>query len=231
MLESKIMIRRMVRTEDTGKIFERAGCFAFNTRYVGKYKYEDQDEDAKKLARRITPLAEMYPKCTHTAEKGSRYDFTTEDGRHISFKSTKDKGRVAPQVIGQATPKKFCELIGIDYIEENKHPILKKYIQENIKQILPIFVEYTFDCPIVYYNKRKNSIKHIELNSPILWESMDVEWSCIHSKWNNSTKLRVNGIPVLEIQFHTHRKNMAIRWEFDNFITTFNSNLRIIEFP
>ena len=43
-------------------------------------------------------------------------------------------GKVAPQVIGQSQPKKFCETIGIEYTTISD---LKKHIQTKIVEIIP----------------------------------------------------------------------------------------------
>ena len=64
-------------------------------------------------------------------------------------------GKVA-QVIGQSQPQKFCDIMEIEFTSV---PDLKKYIQENIKTIIPVLVSYTFDCPNIYYNKSKNTIQ------------------------------------------------------------------------
>jgi hypothetical protein len=106
----------VLQTEDTGKIFEMAICLAYGIPYDGKYKYGM--EIPEKLKLRLCKLTEMFPMCMHTARKGSRYDYTCVDdnSKHLSAKSTKKGGgKVAPQVIGQSQPKKFCDLLGIEY--------------------------------------------------------------------------------------------------------------------
>ena len=131
---------KTLQTEDTGKQFEMAICLAFNIPYNGPYKYGMELPEI--LKPRLSKLTELFPKCIHTAKNGSRYDYTSED-KHLSAKSTKKGGKVAPQVIGQSQPKKFCEIIGIEYTTNSS---LKEYIQKNISNILPILVSYTFDC-------------------------------------------------------------------------------------
>jgi hypothetical protein len=218
-------------TEDTGKIFERAICLAYEIPYGGNYKYSM--EMPEKLKLRLTKLVELFPKYSHTAQKGARYDFTstTDETMHFSAKSTKKGvGKVAPQVIGQSQPKKFCEIIGIAYTTITE---LKKYIQTNILIILPVLVSYTFDCPNIYYNQTENTIRLITLNKAIHWDKYNYKWTCPYNKWNNSSTLKViiekKELPLLEVQFHTKgRTNMAIRWFYENFLTIFNHNLSII---
>jgi hypothetical protein len=107
-------IKNKVLTEDLGKIFEMAICLLYEIDYDGKYKYSM--DEAQKLKEQISQLREIYPhKLTHSAKNGSRYDFTgIEDSSiKLSAKTTKKDGKIAPQVIGQPSKKKFCEYFDI----------------------------------------------------------------------------------------------------------------------
>jgi hypothetical protein len=223
----------MVQTEDTGKMFEMSICLAYGIPYDGKYKYSM--ELPEKLKARLYKLVDVFPMCRHTAKRGSRYDFTSlaDDTKHLSAKTTKKgTGKVAPQVVGQSQPKKFCESLGIEYTTISD---LKKYIQTNIVDIIPILVQYTFDCPNIYYNEEKNTIRFIILNVPIQWSSYEFKWTCDWSTWNNSSSLKITWnnkeYMLLEFQFHTKsRTNMAIRWYYENFLTVFRDNLCVTDF-
>ena len=222
---------KKILTEDTGKIFEMAICLAYEILYDGKYKYSM--EIPEKLKPRLTKLVDLFPMCIHTAKKGARYDFTssTDETIHLSAKSTKKGiGKVAPQVIGQSQPTKFCEIIGITY---KTTADLKEYIQTNILTILPILVTYTFDCPTIYYNQHADTIRLITLNKPIEWDKYKFKWTCNWNVWSNSSTLKIivekKELALLEFQFHTKsRTNMAIRWFYENLLTIFKPNLSII---
>ena len=223
----------VLQTEDTGKIFEMAICLAYDIPYDGKYKYGM--EIPEKLKLRLSKLTEIFPMCIHTARKGSLYDYTcvVDNSIHLSAKSTKKGiGKVAPQVIGQSQPKKFCELIGIEY---TTIPVLKEYIQTEIIKIIPIIVKYTFDCPNIYYIQEKETIRYITLDQPIEWGNYSFKWTCNWENWKNSSTLKIivdeKEISLLEFQFHTKsRTNMAIRWFYENFLTIFAANhLTIID--
>jgi hypothetical protein len=224
--------KKALKTEDTGKIFEMAICLAYGISYNGKYKYGM--EEPEKLKTRLSKLPELFPICAHTAENGARYDYTclSDKTKHLSAKTTKKGvGKVAPQVVGQPQPKKFCEIIGIEYTNNND---LKQYIQTEYLKILPTFVEYTFDCPNIYYNKEKNTIRYITLHTQIDWDQYVFRWTCNWSDWKNSSILKIiienNEIALLEIQFHTKsRRNMVIRWFYENFLFIFSKNLCIID--
>jgi hypothetical protein len=224
-------VKPKIVTEDTGKIFEMAICLTYRIPYVGKYKYSM--DSALILKERLHRLVDLCPMCRHTAEKGSQYDFTgIKETDHLSAKSTKGGvGKVAPQVIGQCQPQKFCEIVGIEYTTNRN---LKEYIQTNKLTILPILVSYTFDCPTVYYNRQEDTIRYITLNKDIEWDKYNFRWTCDFNKWKNSTTLKVvtqeREFAILEFQFHTKsRTNMAIRWFYENFLTLFNDNLSIIK--
>ena len=102
-------------TEDTGKILEKAICDVYGTPYDGAFVYSQEEVD--KLIPRVSNLktANHFPQCHHTASNGARYDFASDDGtQNLSAKSNKKKGgKVAPQVIGQPSAEKFCQVIGI----------------------------------------------------------------------------------------------------------------------
>jgi len=227
-----VIVDKVLQTEDTGKILERAICLAYDIPYDGKFKYSM--ELPNKLKLQLSKLLEIFPMCKHTAKKGSRYDYTAlaDESKHLSAKTTKKGvGKVAPQVIGQCKPKKFCEIIGIDYTTIAD---IKEYIQTDILKILPFLVEYTFDCPNIYYNKELNTIRYITLDTPIDWTKYSFKWTCNWADWKNSSTLKViikeKEIALLEFQFHTKsRTNMAIRWCYEHFLINFAEHLNIID--
>lgn len=226
------VVQTVLKTEDTGKMFEMAICVAWGIPYDGKYKYSM--ELAERLKPRLSKLIELFPMCRHTATKGSRYDYTALDDstKHLSAKSTKaGVGKVAPQVVGQAQPKKFCEIIGIEYTTDAD---LKKYIQTHVVEIIRILVSYTFDCANVYYNAEEDTIRYITLTTPIDWDKYEFKWTRDWAKWRNSSTLKIireeKEYALLEFQFHTaSRTNMAIRWCYENFLTVFKENLSIVD--
>jgi hypothetical protein len=230
--EIEVAKPKKIITEDTGKMFEMAICLAYGIEFDGKYKY---DMDLPKLLQnRLIKLPELFPKCKHTAKRGSRYDFTAIDDEtlHLSAKTIKKgSGKVAPQVIGQAQPKKFCEEIGIEFTTISD---LKKYIQQNITLILPYLVKYTFDSPNLYYHQKDNKIMYIEMIKDIEWDRMTFEWTKLDEEWKNSSTLKIKSsrgfISLVEFQFHTaSRTNMAIRWCYDNVLDIFRDNFKITE--
>lgn len=216
-------------TEGTGKMFEMAICLANDTPFVCAQGYKYSIENAERLRPRLVKLFES-DKYIHTADKKGRYDFTRIDSpdHHLSAKTNKDKDNgVAVQGIGQRNPKDFCDSLGIPYTTLTD---LKQYIQTNIANILPILVTYTFDCPILYYNERADTIRHITLTTPLEWEKYEYKWSRSWDNWTNSSTLYVGNNPLAEFQFHSKsRTNMAIRWKFEKMLQFFKPNFHIVD--
>lgn len=219
-----------INTEDLGKIFEYSLCKAFNVEYKGKFKYDT--DQASELCEELNlyKLKEMFPDFEHTANGSARYDFTSKDGkRFLSAKTSKNKySKIAPQCIGQVQPSKFCNMLGIEYTDNST---LQKYIEENIVNILDKFMEYTFDCPIVYYNQELKSVKVINLVNPIDWSKYKLSWT--RSLENGSATLKLcNGnysSGILEIQFHTKsRTNITSRWMLEKVLKQFPENFKIV---
>jgi hypothetical protein len=242
-----------LQTEDTGKILEKAICDAYSTPFVGAFQYSQHEVD--KLTPRLRRLStdNLFPMCVHTASKGARYDFTAVAGEsggevlHLSAKSNKKKGgKLAPQVVGQATPQKFWEeFLQFTNGSNDMSPVtdpatLKKYIQENIAAIMPMLWRYTFDSPIVYYVRDTDQIRFI---APVVgqqpdWTSFQYSWSRPYDKWTNSTSLRVvmpgggggggDTTTIMEFQFHTKsRQNMAVRWAIDKVLQVFAGHFKV----
>lgn len=245
-------------TEDTGKILEKAICDVYGTPYDGAFVYSQEEVD--KLIPRVSNLktANHFPQCHHTASNGARYDFASDDGtQNLSAKSNKKKGgKVAPQVIGQPSAEKFCQVIGIQdpatiAALASSPPQLKQYIQEHIATILPVMWEYTFSCPIVYYVANTGDIRFItethttttSTPTPIDWSSYEYTWTRTHDKWENSTTLKISPsspsspssqpnekpVSIAEFQFHTKsRTNLAIRWNFEAILKLFHTRFAIV---
>lgn len=221
-----------VLTEDDGKMFEMGICLSLCIPYDGKYKYGMDIPNTLKT--RLEPIKQRFPDYAHSAKSGSRYDYTSigEPDKHISAKTTKKgNGKIAPQVIGQAQPHKFCEVIGIPYTSVSE---LKKYIQDNISTILPVLFSHTFDCPMLYYNVEKNSIRLLQPmdGSPIDWTAFTYTWTCDWTTWNNSSCVKIvvgeKTVSLMEFQFHTKsRTNMAVRWCFEELLSVFGTHFTI----
>jgi hypothetical protein len=96
--------------ENLGKSFEKAICLLYNTPFHGRNKQYDM-HSAEKLMERSIRLKTIYPDIKHVTDYGSKYDFIIEnsDDKYLNAKTTKYRGKVCPQVIGQCTRNNFCK--------------------------------------------------------------------------------------------------------------------------
>ncbi len=221
---------KVLMTEDLGKKFEMAICMLYEIPFDGSYKYSM--EDATKLSTRIRPFRELFNhNLIHVAKGGNKYDFDVigVEGLHLSAKTSKKDGKVCPQVIGQPSKKKFCSHFNLSEtitLEE-----IKVYITDNLFDMLPIYFNNTFECPILYYNKNKNLCLFIVNERPIDWRTYIIEFSHLkkNKSWGESSTISINNITIGEFQVHNHRDCIKFRWAFENILKVFNSNFKIIE--
>jgi hypothetical protein len=220
---------KILQTEDLGKIFEMAICLLYEIPFDGKYKYSM--EDAQKIRTRIEPLLSVFPyKIKHTAKNGNQYDFCGQDDETIklSAKTTKKDGKVCPQVIGQPSRKKFCNFFNIDISLSLEG--IKSYIETNIVNMLSVYFELTFDCPIIYYNKNTDLLQLIKLKEKIDWTNYLIEFSHIkkNKQWVESSTISINNLTIGEFQLHKHRDCIKFRWSFEKLLKYFVKSFSII---
>lgn len=239
-------IVKKILTEDLGIIFEKAICLSVNIVYDGDFKYDIIR--ATTLSNKIINMIKIFPElnniCKHTAKNGSRYDFITINNNNLSAKTNKNKGgKVAPQVIGQSSLKKFCIILNEHGLKISFTNIdnLKVFISNNIYEILPILINYTFDCPNLYYNEEEDIIKYIKMKHNIEWDKSKISFTGIieDGMWYTMRKgkkevvksktFKYDDKSILEIQIHDkNRKNMAIRWYYENLLYIFKDNFDIV---
>jgi hypothetical protein len=167
-------------------------------------------------------------------EHCGRYDFMSTCGlQRLSCKTSKKGGcsvKVAPQVIGQATPQTFCNRINIEYVSDLK---LKETFCDcsELPYILSELESNTFDVPILYYVETTDKLKYIVQKNRIEWSDyLDrFQWTQNAVTWKGSSTLKIDKKAILEVQFHNNRSNMAIRWSFENLLMLFSHNFHIDE--
>jgi hypothetical protein len=211
-------------TEDLGKQLEMGVCLAVNTPYNGPYKYGMDVPEA--LKPRLMILNNLHPGITHTAENGSRYDFGE---KHLSAKTSKRDGMVCPQVIGQPTKKKFCQYFKLP--EGSTNDVIKEYIVANYRDMLIEYWNFTFDCPTIYYNKKRNKLIYVTIKKDIEWWDFEYDFTHIinKKKWNESTTLKIGPVSIGEFQVHKHRNGVKFRWSFENLLKAFPDHFEVLE--
>lgn len=221
----------VIQTEDLGKKFEMAICLLYGIQYDGKYKYSI--EEAAKLRDRIVDVLNIFPhQLKHTAKNGSQYDFTglNDETIRLSAKTTKKDGKVAPQVIGQPSRKKFCEVFGIDTgvtdVSGNMGEI-KQFIENNVASMLDKYFDTTFDCPILYYNQHKNKLQFINPIRKVDWTLQTIRFTKTGTAWNESSTIKIGKVTIGEFQVHNHRDCIKFRWSFEKLLELFNDCFEI----
>lgn len=218
----------VLQTEDLGKKFEMSVCLLYGIPYDGKYKYSM--EEAEKLKDRISKLLTIFPyELKHTAKNGSQYDFTglNDESIKLSAKTTKKDGKVAPQVIGQPSRKKFCDVFGM-VADTSSLEEIKSYIEGNVSSMLEKYFNTTFDCPIVYYNQKKDILQLIRLINKVDWSSQSINFTKTGVAWNESSSIKIEKVSIGEFQLHNHRDCIKFRWCFEKLIKLFNDSFEII---
>jgi hypothetical protein len=102
--------------------------------------------------------------------------------------------------------------------------------RETFLKILSQLESKAFDAPILYYNKKNDTLQYIKQNSPINWTNYQYHWTRDAAQWVGSCTFKVDQISILEVQFHTKRKNMAVRWILKNLIGVFCDHFQIVDF-
>jgi hypothetical protein len=221
-------------SDNLGKTFEKAICLLYNTKYYGDEKQYHLPL-AEKLMERSIRLKEFYPSIQHVNDYSSKYDFILGDSeeKYLSAKTTKYRGKVCPQVIGQCTRKNFCHHFNLAYLDIAN---VKEFIQNNIQHVVTTYFENTFLCPILYYNENENTLSIIKKRQDILWKKYTLEFRHIqkNKEWGGSTTLYLidevseNNIPLGEFQIHTNRDVIKFRWYFENLLQYFPEKFEII---
>ena len=239
-IEKQIKDKDKEPNEQLGKMFEMAICLLYDIPYDGGYKYisDANKENTEKMKDRIVKLLELFPMCKHSAKCGSPYDYTAVENSelHLSAKTTQKDGKICPQVIGQPSRKKFCEYfkLEIDKSVVEINGLIKQYIQDNIFELLKEYFSHTFDCPMIYYNKKADVVQFITVNQQIDWSTIS-SLSFSHIKknkmWNESSCICIekNGklITLGEFQVHNHRDCIKFRWCFKVLLVEFSEYFNI----
>lgn len=225
----------IVKTEDTGKIFEKAICLFFEIEFNGKFKYNIKEANEIKTLLDNLKLYFPYQKIIHSANNHGRYDFTAINDKgkevYLSAKTTKGKGqsKVCPQVIGQPTKEKFCKINNLQILSTNDD--IKLFIKNNLILLLNNYFEYTFDNNIIFYNNKTKKIIYIIKTKNIKWNDYKLILKCKKQEWNESTTLYIiidnKEISIGEFQVHTHRNCIKFRWCFENLLNIFKNYFEI----
>lgn len=218
-----------LKTEDTGKIVEKAICDLIETPFGGKFKYAQEDVDEMIL--RLGLVYEQLVGYVHTGNVDNVYDFKKGE-RGLSVKTNKHNTdwKVCPQIIGQTTKKRFSAFFGLP--DGSSVSDIKTFITTNTVRVLEAYVEKTFHCDVLYYNKGSDQVLWIEKISPLSFEGQELTFSHTEKQkdWNESTTLYMQGKALGEFQIHTHRDGVKFRFNLKSVLEIFKDSFRVSEF-
>lgn len=162
---------------------------------------------------------------------GNKDDFLLDDGKTLQVKSNYGSSdKVCPPKIGQCTKRTFINNIvrqinkNIEIDDEKK---IKKFIMENDKQILKLYIEayYTSDL-ILYIKKLKNKnyfitiYDKINFNDEILNDCI-ITFTKSLENWKESCTMKIKynekDYSIGKYQIHSHRDGVKFRFNRNNF--------------
>jgi hypothetical protein len=175
---------------------------------------------------------------------GNQDDYTLEDGRTLQVKTNyNNSDKVCPPKLGQCTKRTFLNNIGKKInkdikLEDNNE--IKKFIIENNKEILKLYIEayYTSDV-MLYIKKPKNNKYFITLYDKINFDSSalkdcEITFTKNLETWNESNTMKIKymdiNYSVGEYQIHSHRDGVKFRFNrknFHNLMEKMNENKNI----
>ncbi len=147
-------------------------------------------------------------------DNSNPHNFLLSNGMTLSVKTTKSKkrGKVAPQIIGQAGYEKLN--IHFNHLVENKieNPKdIKDLVWNNVEKVIPIFIDYLFLSDILLWIFMDNGQYGYKLiyrgeKPDMLWEKES--FSFTKSKiedWNESISIKYENVSIAEVQVHKKR--------------------------
>lgn len=160
-----------------------------------------------------------FEKSSKKGERTKPYNFILESGRTLSIKTNKKKSsRVCPNVLGQAGYSTLNYHFGhLTNISMQSQYDIKKFIEDNIDKVLPIFIDYMFisDITIWIYLDKDGKIQYKiikrEESPDLVFKRKDLYLTKEGTEWKESTTLKYKSlddkkyISLAEIQLHNNR--------------------------
>ena len=150
-------------------------------------------------------------KCTtfepspRAGETSIPYNFVLENGRTVSFRTSKSNKMVAPRVVGQAGYEKlnyfFEEIVGKHLYTQEQ---IRQVVYNNISDMLPVFVNYLLNSDYtiwIYPNGWKFEYIIIDNNTAvdIEYKKSNFSFTKILENWTESITLKYKNISIAEI--------------------------------
>jgi len=225
LIENKQMSSKM-NNETIGQTAERAICVHF-----GIETSISESRISKQICDKILPQLKLFdlPHVTESiGHKNTSVDFKCLDGKTLSVKTLKrDDGKICPQVIGQATLKKWDLHWSLDYNGElSKNYERFEWIKTNIHRFLNEMLKYTYCCDYLILIRdcdKEPKLEYLKKIEPNYFDKQVITYTQEEyiEKYNEkkgkysefSTTLKMGEQSVGEIQFHkSSRKQVKFRF-------------------
>lgn len=226
----------MYNNEQIGLAGEVAIADVFNVPIESLYR----KRTTQSLIESITPIIpgiftnENIPQpIAHIAERQNKVDFNLANGGTLSVKTNqKGLGKVAPQVVGQASSTTFFPFFAsiipatlVPSTHAAKTQLFKATVFSHIDKMLEIYWSNMFDCDYLIHiynvlnraNQITNNPKYIVLSkrdSPV-WDRQKITFTQNLESWNESNTVKYDGISIGEFQIHSNRDNFKFRFNLD----------------
>ena len=225
LIENKQMSSKM-NNETIGQTAERAICVHF-----GIETSISESRISKQICDKILPQLKLFdlPHVTESiGHKNTSVDFKCLDGKTLSVKTLKrDDGKICPQVIGQATLKKWDLHWSLDYNGElSKNYERFEWIKTNIHRFLNEMLKYTYCCDYLILIRdcdKEPKLEYLKKIEPNYFDKQVITYTQEEyiEKYNEkkgkysefSTTLKMGEQSVGEIKFHkSSRKQVKFRF-------------------
>lgn len=230
-IDKKIKLKGIFNTETIGITCEYSICDNYFIQTPPNLRSRVNVE----LKTQISPILDniisnYFNITTYIGNKNGAVDFITDNNKNISLKTNIRGDKVAPQIIGQATKKKFCEYFKLSTLIESRD--IKEYIIININKVLQEYLKHLFCCDYLIYlssslNKDKTeiNIKSLTIIDCIIVKKLtniikksNITFTKYLDNWNESSTIKINNISIGEFQIHNNRDNIKFRFNFKNLL-------------
>lgn len=178
----------------------------------------------------------------HTAQRQNSVDFVLENRQTLSVKTNKrELGKVAPQIIGQATAETFFDYFSGEYdiaailynaglrdTYSNRVMIFKEIVFRDIDMLLYEYWRNLFECDYlisIYHilDKGGKISSHmdgivLQQSAPPDWDKSQITFTRTLASWNESCTVKYCGVSIGEFQAHRNRNCLKFRFDMKKII-------------
>jgi len=215
-----------MNNETIGQTAEYALCKYFN---IESNIHESRIDN--KICENILEQCKLFvfPKIVQSiGYQNNSIDYLCENDKTLSLKTLKrNDGKICPQLIGQPTLKKWDQYWNLDFNGElSRNHERFEWIKQNIHYFLNEMLKHTYCCDymiLITSCDKIPKLEYLKKIEPTYFVGQPIQYTrdIYEEKYNEkkqkysefSTTLKINNIPIGELQFHkTSRKVLKFRF-------------------